>query len=221
MPDVGFQVTGVEPVKHGLTPLLRFKVQISNRPQGSAPVEDIEALILQAQIQIQAPQRSYSAAEQERLLDIFGKPDCWGETMHNRFWTNANTMTGPFTDTAEATLPVPCTFDLDVLATKYFNGLQEGEVPLLFLFSGSTFYRTSDGRLQVQRISWDNDCVYKMPVRVWQDLMDFHYPNSAWLSLRRDVYDRLCAFRRNGGLTSWEDAIERLLPHATAAEGKA
>jgi hypothetical protein len=110
---------------------------------------------------------------------------------------------------------------LDVLATKYFNGLDGGEVPLLFLFSGSIFYRSDEGRLQVQRISWEKDCVYKMPVGVWRELMEFHYPNSAWVSLRRDVYDRLCAFRREGGLASWEEAIERLLPKMEVEEVKA
>jgi hypothetical protein len=218
MPDLEFHVTGVEPVRNGLAPLLRFKLRVSQTGAGEL---EVQALILQAQIQIQAPQRRYNPGEQEKLLDIFGTPERWGQTMQNRFWTNASTTTGPFTESIETALSVPCTFDLDVLATKYFNGLDGGEVPLLFLFSGSIFYRSDEGRLQVQRISWERDCVYKMPVGVWRELMEFHYPNSAWVSLRRDVYDRLCAFRREGGLASWEEAIERLLPKKEVEEVKA
>jgi hypothetical protein len=220
MPDLDFAVTGVEPVRNGLTPMLRFKVRIRNLTLNPQPLEEIQALILQAQIQIQAPHRQYSASEQAKLLDIFGTPDRWGHTMQNRFWTNASVTTGAFVESVDALLLVPCTCDLDVLATKYFNGLDGGEVPLLFLFSGSVFYRNREGQLQVHRISWEKDCVYKMPVTVWQDLMEFHYPNSAWLSLRRDVYERLCAFRREGGLASWEEAIERLLPDHEAMEVK-
>jgi len=69
----------------------------------------------------------------------------------------------------------------------------------LFLFSGSIFYAAEDGRLQVQRISWEKECVYRMPLGTWQELMDRHYPNTAWLSLRRDVFDRLCEYKRAGG----------------------
>src|SRR6185369_17039039 len=172
----------------------------------------------QAQIQIQSPQRPYNEGEKEKLLDIFGTPERWGQTLRNRFWTNTNTTVGAFAASTEAILPVPCTFDLNVLATKYFQALEGGEIPLLFLFSGSIFYAGADGRLQVQRISWDKECVYRMPLRVWQDLMNAHYPNTAWLSLRRDVFEHLCAYKRAQGLVSWEETVERLLPELDLAE---
>ncbi len=217
MPELDFQITGVETSQHGLTPLLQFKVRISSSPA----TEPIHALILQAQIQIQSPQRTYNAGEKVRLLDIFGTPDRWGETLRNRFWTHTNTTTGAFTGSTDAILPVPCTFDLNVLATKYFQALDEGDVPLLFLFSGSLFYASEDGRLQVQRISWEKECVYRMPLSVWQGLMDRHYPNTAWLVLRRDAFDRLSAFKRASGLATWEETIERLLPEPELAEALA
>lgn len=115
-------------------------------------------------------------------------------------------------------LPVPCTFDLNVAATKYFHALEGGEVPLLFLFSGTVFYPAADGRLQVQQIAWSKECVHRMPVQVWRDLMDHHYPNTAWLTLHRDVFDRLHAYKRRQGLATWEQAIERLLPEAIPME---
>src|SRR5438270_486045 len=147
MPDLGFQITGVKAAQDGLVPLLLFKVGISALPAE----ETIQALILQAQIQIQSPQRSYNAAEKDALSDVFGTPERWGQTLRNRFWTQANTTTGSFTGNTEAVLQVPCTFDLNVLATKYFHALQQGDVPLLFLFTGSIFYTSADGRLQIQR----------------------------------------------------------------------
>jgi hypothetical protein len=218
MPDLTFQILGVEPVENGLAPLLHFRLRAELSP-GSA---EVRALLLQAQIQIQAAQRPYAPGEQERLLDLFGTPDRWGQTLRNRFWTNTNAMTGAFTGSTEVVLPVACTFDLNVLATKYFQALgHESEVPLLFLFSGSVFYAAEDGRLQAERISWDKECVYRMPVRVWQEAMERHFPNSAWVSLRRDVFERLCAYKRAGGLATWEETIERLLPQNELTEAVA
>ena len=189
MPDLNFQVTGIEPSARGLTPILHFNLEISNEPAA----ERIQAVMVQAQIQIQAAQRRYHDREKEGLKDLFGTPDRWGQTLRNRLWAHANTTVRAFSGSTEAVLPVQCTYDFNVIATKYFYALEEGEVPLLFLFSGTIFYAGPDGGLQVEPISWDKECVYRMPVKAWADLMDHYYPHSAWLSLQRDVFDRLSA----------------------------
>jgi len=207
MPDLNFQVTGIEPAARGLTPLLHFSVEVSNR----LPTERIQAIMVQAQIQIQAPQRPYSEREKERLEDLFGTPDRWGQTLRNRLWTHASANVGQFSGSTGAILAVQCTYDFNVIATKYFYALEGGEVPLLFLFSGTIFYSKADGQLQAEQIPWDKECVYRMPVKVWAELMNHHYPNSAWLSLRRDVFDRLAAYKTKFGTLTWDEAIERLL----------
>ena len=207
MPDLNFQVTGIEPAAHGLTPLLHFNLEVSN--EGST--EQIQAVMVQAQIQIQAARRFYSGREKERLADLFGTPDRWGQTLRNRLWTHASAIVRSFSGSTTTILPVQCTYDFNVIATKYFCALEEGDVPLIFLFSGTVFYSRPDGRLQVQQISWDKECGYRMPVKVWKDLMNHHYPNSAWLSLDREVFDKLAAYKRRLGMLTWEQAIERLL----------
>jgi Family of unknown function (DUF6084) len=211
MPDLNFQVTGIEPSARGLTPLLHFNLEISNQPV----TEQIQAVMVQAQIQIQAPQRPYNDREKERLEDLFGTPDRWGQTLRNRLWAHASATVRPFSGSTETVLPVQCTYDFNVIATKYFYALEGGEVPLLFLFSGTIFYAGPGGGLQVQQISWDQECVYRMSVRVWAELMNYHYPNSAWLSLGRDVFDKLTAFKRRHGLLTWDQTIERLLTPET------
>ena len=211
MPDLNFQVTGVEPAARGLTPLLHFNLKISNQPS----TELIQAVMIQAQIQIQSAQRAYNDGEKERLEDLFGTPDRWGQTLRNRLWTHASTTVRPFSSDTEATLPVQCTYDFNVIATKFFYALDGGEVPLLFLFSGTVFYQGAQGELLVEQISWDKECSYRMPAKVWADLMNHHYPNSAWVSLRRDVFDRLSAFKRDRGLLTWEQALELLLDQST------
>ncbi|HEX4120862.1 MAG TPA: DUF6084 family protein [Verrucomicrobiae bacterium] len=206
MPDLDFQVTGVEAATRGLAPLLHFKLEIRNQPE----TETIHAVMLHAQVQIQTPQRTYNDGEKGNLLELFGKPERWGQTLRNRLWGFCNTTVAPFTGKAETILAMPCTFDLNVAATKYFQGLQEGEVPILFLFSGTIFYE-ANGRLQVQQISWNKECAYRMPLEVWKGLMEHHFPDSAWFYLRRGVFERLCAYKRSQGFTNWDDTIVSLL----------
>jgi uncharacterized protein DUF6084 len=207
MPDLKFKVTGVEAAARGLMPLLHFNLEISNQPS----TEAIQAVMLQAQIQIQSAQRAYNDAEREKLEELFGTPDRWGQTLRNRLWTHASTTVPPFTGETTVTLPVQCTYDFNVIGTKYFYALEGGEVPLLFLFNGTIFYAGSHGELLVQQISRDKESVYRMSSEVWADLMNHHYPNSAWLSVRRDVFDRLNAFKREHSLLTWEQVFELLL----------
>jgi len=216
MPDLDFKITGIEPSARGLTPFLNFKVEVTNMPAH----EIIHSVILQAQIQIQTTQRRYHAGEKGKLSDLFGAAERWGETLRAKLWAIAQTNVRSFAGSATALLTIPCTYDLNVVATKYFYALEEGEVPLRFLFSGTIFYEAEDGRLQVQQISWNKECAYRMPVQVWQELMDHHYPNTAWLSLNREVFERLYAYRRSHGIPSWEQTIEQLLPAMENAEAK-
>ncbi len=207
MPDLDFRITGVEPAARGLVPLLHFKLEVTNKPE----TELIHNLILQAQIQIASAQRPYTATEKEKLVEIFGKPVQWGQTLRNRLWAHAHTTVRGFTGRTEAILPVQCTYDFNVLGAKYFYALEQGEVPLLFLFSGSVFYARSDHALRVELISWEKECVYRMPVPVWKELMDHHYPRSAWVYLHRDMFDRLYAYKCRHGLATWDQTIDRLL----------
>ncbi len=210
MPELNFKITGVEPASRGIAPLLHFKLEITNTPE----TEAIQSVMLQSQIQIQAPQRSYSPNEKEKLVELFGTPERWGQTLRTKLWALANTTVRGFTGRTETILSVPCTFDLNVTATKYFQAMEGGEVPLLFLFSGTIFYAGAGERLQVQQISWNKECEYRMPVTVWQEMMDHHYPNTSWLALDRGVFDRLYEFKRREGLGSWERVLEKLLePH--------
>jgi hypothetical protein len=206
MPELDFEITGVEAVNKGLIPLLQFRVSAKN----SSP-ETIHSVLLHAQIQILSPQRSYNPDEKKNLIELFGTPERWGNTLRNRVWTSADTTIGSFTERAEATFSVPCSYDLSFAATKYFHALEEGEIPLLFLFSGTIFYVGANGQLQVERISWNKESVFRLPISTWKNLIEQHFPNSAWLYLQRDVFNRLYEFKRNQGDATWEQTIERLL----------
>ncbi len=107
---------------------------------------------------------------------------------------------------------MPCSFDFNVAATKYFAGLTTGEIPLRLLFSGTVFYAGEEGTLQVAPISWDQEAAFRLPQATWREMMDLYYPNTAWLSLRRDVFERFYQYKTQRGIPTWEQALECVLP---------
>jgi hypothetical protein len=207
MPDLDFRIESVEVPAYAAVPQLAFKVRLSNASDG----EPIHSVVLRAQIQIDATRRRYNPREQGRLKELFGDPDRWSRTLRPMLWTHATVVVPPFTHKTLADLPVSCTFDFNVAATKYFWGLEQGELPLVFLFSGSVFYASALGNLQVAPISWDKEAAFRLPVHTWHQLMESYYPNGAWLRLRKDVFDRLQQYKMRTGTASWEDVFERLL----------
>ena len=207
MPELNFKIEGAHAVPYGASPLIAFDLQVAN----SGPEEAIHTVVLRAQIQIEVTRRHYTPEEQSKLLDLFGEPSRWGQTLKNLLWTNAIVIVPGFEKQTIVELQVPCTFDFNVAATKYFHGLSEGDLPLNFLFSGTVFYADSNEQLQVAPISWEKEAKFKLPLKTWKDLIDHYYPNTAWLNLRRDVFDRLYQYKVRNGITSWEQVIERVL----------
>jgi hypothetical protein len=208
MPDLAFNVTGVEAVQRGLTPLLEFRVEVGNLSSQNA----IEAILLHAQIQIQSRTRTYSTDERERLVELFGGPENWDQTLRSQFWAHTQAIAPPFSERTEIRLPVPCTYDLNVAVTKFFYALNEGSVDLLFLFTGTIFYTANEEHLHVQRISWEKEATYRLPIQRWRDMMEQHHSDSVWLYLQRGVFDQLYAYKRDHGIATWDQTIERLLP---------
>jgi hypothetical protein len=210
MPVLNFQIEGAESVPYSMAPTLGFKLRVNS----ADPEETIHSIALRCQIQIDTTRRHYNASEKDRLLDLFGEPERWGQTLRTMLWTHASTVVPPFVGSTLVDLPVPCTFDFNVAAAKYFAGLENGEVPLTMLFSGTIFYE-ADAGLQVTQIPWDKESTYRLPVSTWKEMIDIYYPNSAWLCLRRDVFDRLYQYKRERGLPTWEQALESILPPET------
>jgi hypothetical protein len=211
MPDLTIKVVCAEPEPFAVGPLLKFKLQVSQAAAAGAELVPIHAVALQCQIRIEPHRRRYATAEQEKLLDLFDSPSRWGQTLRPLLWTHASVGVGPFVDSIEVDLPVPCTYDFNVAVTKYFYALEEGEIPVNLLFSGTIFHENDDGALQVAQIPWDRESAFRLPVSVWKEMMEQYYPNSAWLCLRKDVFDRLYDFKSRHGVPTWEQALERLL----------
>ncbi len=206
VPDLAFAVEGVEAVRFAAVPTLGFRLRVA-----SAGGEPIRSLALTVQVRIAATRRSYDEESQARLLELFGQPAQWGQTLRSLLWTQTTLLVPAFTGSTLVELPVPCTYDFEVAATKYLHALRDGDVPLELLFSGTVFFVTAGGTLQVAQIPWDKELAHPLPVRVWKETMDHYFPGTAWVRLRRETFDRLHAYRARNAFPTWEAAVEALL----------
>lgn len=214
MPDLDFSVAGVNVAKHAAAPALKFELAIAQRGE-PLPIQTVS---LQCQIRIDTRKRTYRPEEQDSLSDLFGTPERWSKTLNSMLWTHAS-VTVPAFDAASTTieLPVPCSFDFNLAATKYFHGLQHGDVPLILLFSGSVFYRDAEGALSMDLVSWNKEAHFRLPIGMWQDMMEIYYPNSAFLCVNRKVFDALYEYKRRNGYTGFDEALTSLLPDSNKA----
>ena len=207
MPDLSFSVESAAAVPFAAAPVIALKLRVTN----ADPAEAIHTVVLRCQIQLEVARRRYSPDEQAQMLELFGAPERWSQTLRSMLWTHASVVVPAFTGSTQADLLIPCTFDFNVAATKYFHGLENGEIPLLIMFSGTVFYAGADGALLVAPISWDKETKFRLPVAIWKDMMDAYYPNSVLLSLPRDVFERLHQYKMTHAAGTWEQAFEMML----------
>lgn len=208
MPGLTFSIDHAEAVPFAAAPTIVFRLRVDSQQSG----RNIQSVALRCQILIEAARRHYNAEERDRLTDLFGEADRWSQTLRSLLWTHVSTTVPAFSGSIVTEIPVPCTFDFNVGAAKYFHAVETESVPLCFQFSGTIFYADTSGALQIDQIGWDKEVRFSLSAQVWHDMMDHYYPNSAWLRLRRDAFDRLSEYKRRHGLATWEEAIERLIP---------
>jgi len=214
MPDLSFRVLNVAAMPYAAVPTVAARLQVRN----AYPEEKIHSVSLNCQVQLEPLRRSYSAMEEARLLDLFGERERWSRTMKPMLWTNSVLKLGEFSGTKEVDLPLPCTFDFDVAATKYFYGLEAGKIPVTALFSGTVFYAGQGDALQVAPIPWACEARFELPVEVWRAAIDAHYPDQAWIRVPKETFDRLYRFKVARGIPAWDQLLNQLMDRAELAE---
>jgi Family of unknown function (DUF6084) len=215
MPDLSFEIISAGVEAYSVLPTLIFKMRITNANEE----ERIQNINLKSQIRLTVTRRPYNAGEKAKLQELFGAPERWGETLRTFLWTHVTTVVPAFSGSTTVDLPVSCTYDFEVVSAKYFSALEDGVIPLTFLFSGTIFYKDEAGNVQIGQVSWSKEAAYRLPVALWKEVMDTHFPNSAWIRLQKDVFDQLYQYKIAHGLITWEDALVRLL-RASGEEAK-
>ncbi|MEU0392186.1 DUF6084 family protein [Streptomyces sp. NPDC006208] len=204
MTEFAFTCTGVRADPYAAGPTLVFRLRITASQQAR-----VHALALRCQIRIEPARRTYDATEAAGLGDLFGERSRWGSTVHPVQFAQVQVMVPGFTAETEADVVVPCTYDMDIAATRYLDALAGGEVPLLMLFSGTAF--TGDSGFRVEPVPWDREAQCRMPVKVWQEMLDQHFPGCGWIRLPRDTMDALLAHRSRRALPSFDATVRELL----------
>jgi hypothetical protein len=201
-----FAVLDVEPVPHAATPTLRFHLHVTD-PLGRA----IHTIALTTQIQIDPARRTYDDESRARLVELFGPPERWASTTEVFGWANVSALVPGFVGATSFALDVPCTYDLEVAASKYFYSLTDGEVPLSFLFNGMVLYSGEEDRLQVAQVPWSCTARWRMPVDAFRRVMAAYYPGGGWVRLQTSTLDALSARKAASGHHSFDATIAELL----------
>ena len=214
MAELTFTVVDVVPEPYAAAPNLLARIRVEETTG-----ERVHALALRAQIRIEPQRRRYDDTEERALLDLFGDRTRFAETLRPFAWLHASTVAQGFTGSTEIELPLPCTYDFEVSGTTYLHALRDGEIPLLFLFSGTVFTRGTTG-FSVAQVPWDREARYRLPVAVWRDLMETWFPGTEWVRMRRDTVEALAHYRHVRGLTTWDDAVTTLLAEVMDPAGE-
>lgn len=205
MAELVFDCIGASPDKYAVAPSMSLKLRISETSG-----QCVDAIALRCQIRIEPARRRYSAEEAGRLNDLFGDTARWADTLKPMQFTTVATMVPGFTGSIEVDLPIPFTYDLEIGTTRYFTGLEGGEIPLLLLFSGTVFSKVDD-KLSIQQVPWSKEAHYRLPLTVWQEAIDVHFPDSAWIKMSRSTLDELLEFKSRAALPTWDATIAALL----------
>jgi hypothetical protein len=208
MAEVDFICTGAKPDASAAAPTISLHLKITETTGAR-----VHALVLRCQLRIEPQRRLYDDSEAEAVRDLFGERARWGDSLKPIQLAFVNHVVPTFTGEIDIDLALPCSYDFEIAANKYLYALDGGEVPLLMLFSG-TIFSGGPADITVQPIPWHKEASFRLPVEVWKQTMDMHFPGSAWLRLGRETFDSLHRYRISQELMTWDDAIERLLKEA-------
>jgi hypothetical protein len=205
-PAPEFAIVGATHVPFAATPTMLFEA-IATEPTGAA----IQSIALTAQVMIDPARRGYDAETRARLTELFGPPASWAPSTSGLAWARVAAAVPGFTGETRFSLEVPCTYDLEVAAAKYFYAVADGEVPLTFHFNGNVFFHGAGGHLQVMPISWTTSSQYRMPVQAWRAMIAEHYPGGGWIRLSDETLQMLHERRAQRGLPSLDACVAELL----------
>jgi hypothetical protein len=205
MSDWTFRVLDIAPAPYAAAPNLTARLRI-DEPPGVR----VHAIALHCQVRIEPQRRGYDTEDEEGLRALFGDRDRWPQTLKPFQWMQCHTTVQGFTGGTEVDLELPCTYDFDVMGSRFLHAVHDGKVPLNLMFTGTVFTRGEHG-FGVLQVPWDSEARYDLPVSVWQDMLAAFFPNQGWIRLDHDVLKRLADYRARHGLVSWEETVTRLL----------
>ena len=219
MLDLNFTVEEAEQQPHAAAPLLIFKLRITELGLRRRADDDPGDRLALSDPHRADPTALCARPNRSDFSTCSASPSAGADAAELRSGPTPASSSPRLPAARSSTCPFRARSTSTSAATKYFHALEDGEVPLCLLFSGTIFYTDDDGYLQVSQIPWEKEATFRLPVRVWKEMIELYYPNCAWLCLGRDAFDRLYRFKTSQGIPTWEQAIETLLD-SRAGEGR-
>jgi hypothetical protein len=211
MSDYRFSVLDIVAEPYAVAPQLTARLRVEETSG-----QRIHAIALRCQVRIEPQRRRYDEGEGDALRGLFGERERWADTLKPFLWMQCNTTVQGFTGATEADLALPCTYDLEVIGTRYLHALDAGDVPLTLLFSGTVFTRGETG-FAVEQVPWTCEAKHSLPVAVWRQMIESYFPNTGWVRLDTDTLAALADYRSRHGMTSWDETMQKLLSAAGEA----
>lgn len=206
VPAPEFAVTGAAHLPFAATPTMRFQGAVTE-PEGV----EVQSIALTAQVMIDPARRGYDPKTRERLAELFGPPASWAPSTSGLAWARVAATVPGFTGSAAFAIEVPCTYDLEVAAAKYFYAVCEGLIPLSFHFNGNVFYRGERGQMMIVPVSWSSTAQFSMPIATWRAMIAEHYPGGGWIRVDDETLAALNDRRGARGLSSFDACVRELL----------
>lgn len=201
MIDLNFSVRGLTMLPFAATPQLVLDLEVqANRP--------VHSIMLHGQLRVDASERDYDSSTLERLQDAFSLPESWGHSLKALQWTQLHRVVPAFSGSTLVEMLVPCAYDFGLAITKYFDALEEGDIPMTLAFSGTVLHGPGS---TVSPVPSGKEVKFDLPLGLWQETVHHYYPNSVWLCLNKDVFDQFQTFKRLSGSPTWDQALTRLL----------
>jgi hypothetical protein len=208
-PEPEFTVLGAHPVRYAATPMLSLDLQITE-PSG----RQVYMIALTIQLMLEPARRRYDDATRERLEELFGAPERWAVTTRSLVWSQLDVVVPAFTGSTTVSVPIACSYDMEIAADKYLRSLPGDDVPLALHFNGMIYYRDASGALQMVLVPWSTSIDFRMPVSVWRETIEHYYPNTSWLALRGETFDSLQRLKVRRGLATLDQCVALLLEEA-------
>jgi Family of unknown function (DUF6084) len=205
MAELTFECIDSHPDRYAAMPTMVFRLRITETSG-----EVVHAIGLRVQFRIEPHRRRYSEVESVLLADLFGETSRWGDTLKPMQFATIAVMVPGFSGSTEIDVPVPCTYDLEVAAGKYFANLEDGEIPMILLFSGTVFVKGPSG-FAVDQVSWASETRHRLPVAAWKELMDRFFPGAGWMLLHRETLQALQSYKVDRSLGTWDEVMITLL----------
>ncbi len=212
MVDLLFNVEGVDVEKFSATPLLLFSLRIAT----AEPQRRIENVMLNCQIRIDPTLRVYSAAERERLGELFGAPSagakpctvCCGRTP---MWRFRAFRARPWFACRPSARMISAS-----RARSFFMAWSKERFRSRFSSAARSSTRMRRTPCRSSRFAGPRRRSFRLQAQMWRDLMDNYYPNCDLLRIGSETFDRLYRFKRRRGLLSFDDVLDELLQQAEA-----